>query len=934
MKRMRKRIVSLLLALTMLLSVQVPTFAATAPEVKLNDMGLLLNISDAELDATLDRAVGITMILKSLGYTQADADAAALTTPFTDVSGWAKGWAALAYSTGITTGISATEFNPSGALTEKQFVAFQLRALQFDQSASWTYAVSLGKAAGLIDADNNLDSTTYTKRSAAKVMYNALSIKMQKAGITLIEKLVADGVVAEAKAEKYSLVETAFEVVGVSASDLKVVRVILSEDVDAESLTNDTIKVSINSSEMAYDEIYSNGVSANKYALKLQESSVVDIIFGMPNVQSDIARVEINGLKSTDGDVITGYMIDRRIRDTADPSVISVVGENQNIVKVTFNEPIQYKIGSMIFENAFIDDLRVVGTATMSPDARTIIYDLATPLTNGQHKLTIDPVPDYAGFSSIETTKNFTVVADNTAPYVVSAKAINRDEVVVNFNETIHTTKGHIKIGGVFYNIADTSKVTVEDTKVTIELDSPLDAAAAFNPVTAEYDSIEDLVGNSVDSATPFGIKAEVDDTAPTASAVVSSDNEIIVTFSEPVQFFTNLYFGIENPDGGGVNVHSVVASSSANTKFTVNLSNPLVDATTYKMTIMGIRDKSVFENRIKETELTLVMNDLKRPTVEEVRLMGDDVIRVMFSEAMNGSRLVDPIYYMFEDVSKNTNYPLNMYSGFTIKKSSDNTYVDITVPEVKANDKITVLQLKDQAGQLLDGFGDELTIQLSSPFILSDVTAKLIGSKTIELTADGHEFQVISADDFVVRTPIGDSLYHYVANAVIDSEDASKAILTLNADMGTDAKHNGLVQYLYLKDESLTMDMYNTKLEILLSAPLIVTDALKPTVTIESDTSDTLKINFSETVSASSDTNVISDLLIKESDGSIVPLTEGTNMFYSGGNGTSNFFDGLVITGLDGGESYMVEVVARFMMDGAGNPIVQFDNTTIVIDE
>lgn len=93
-----KRLLAQILIFSITLTTTNFTFASenTSAE-KLNSMGLLLNISDKELALELTRELGLTMILKSLGYTQTDADAAALDSPFHDVDGWFKGWAALAY---------------------------------------------------------------------------------------------------------------------------------------------------------------------------------------------------------------------------------------------------------------------------------------------------------------------------------------------------------------------------------------------------------------------------------------------------------------------------------------------------------------------------------------------------------------------------------------------------------------------------------------------------------------------------------------------------------------------------------------------------------------------------------------------------------------------------------------------------------------------
>jgi hypothetical protein len=194
-----KKVLSIVLAVSMMLSTFTVAFASEASDAQtLYNLGRLDDVSTSALSETLTRVIGVTMVMKALGYTQADADAVEADCTFTDLEGdyaWAKGWVQLAYNEGITLGtVKGIIFNPSGTLTAQEFVAFLLRALGYDTVDAYDEAAAIGAAAGIT---TDFADTDYTKGEASVAMLDALSAKLQdESGMTLIEKLVADGVVS------------------------------------------------------------------------------------------------------------------------------------------------------------------------------------------------------------------------------------------------------------------------------------------------------------------------------------------------------------------------------------------------------------------------------------------------------------------------------------------------------------------------------------------------------------------------------------------------------------------------------------------------------------------------------------------------------------------------------------------------------------------
>ena len=116
------------------------------------------------------------------------------------MDGWAGGWAELAYVEGITTGVGEYRFNPRGLMSEKQYIAFLLRALEYDSGEAWDNAVLYGYKSGLTVSGNSLQKSRLTKREAADYMYRSLSSTLQVANRTLLNVLIDQGLVSAVEA--------------------------------------------------------------------------------------------------------------------------------------------------------------------------------------------------------------------------------------------------------------------------------------------------------------------------------------------------------------------------------------------------------------------------------------------------------------------------------------------------------------------------------------------------------------------------------------------------------------------------------------------------------------------------------------------------------------------------------------------------------------
>lgn len=208
-----KKIIAVLLMITMTFSQVQDTKATIDDATWLTALGLLEPNKEEQLNKELNRAEGITMILKALGYSRFEADQQLQRNTFTDMKEymWASGYAMLAYELGITTGkVDGKIFDPAGKLSKKEFIVFVLRGLGYETSKAYVYAGDISVITGLTDT-KNLEDEYFTKSEAATILFKALSANMEKnnvrTGKTLAEKLIADGDLSWAKAVEAGVVE-------------------------------------------------------------------------------------------------------------------------------------------------------------------------------------------------------------------------------------------------------------------------------------------------------------------------------------------------------------------------------------------------------------------------------------------------------------------------------------------------------------------------------------------------------------------------------------------------------------------------------------------------------------------------------------------------------------------------------------------------------
>lgn len=183
-------------------------FTSSADALK--ELGLFQGSqSGYELDRAPDRAEAATMLVRLLGK-EAEAktyyEANASKFPFTDLDGtydWAKPYVAWLFDQGLTSGASATTFEPGNPCTAQQYTTFLMRALGYSdaQGADFTYdnALDFAKEKGVVDAFN-MDTENFLRDEVVAVSYTALSAAPKTGEVDLLTKLVNNKAIDATKA--------------------------------------------------------------------------------------------------------------------------------------------------------------------------------------------------------------------------------------------------------------------------------------------------------------------------------------------------------------------------------------------------------------------------------------------------------------------------------------------------------------------------------------------------------------------------------------------------------------------------------------------------------------------------------------------------------------------------------------------------------------
>lgn len=196
---MKKRLVSLLLAVIMVCSMIPTAFAATDEATQaaqaLYELGLFKGTGTNadgtpifDLDKTPTRNQAIIMLVRLLGKEE-EALAGTWDIPFTDVTDAMKPYIGYAYANGLTNGYTATTYNGTAPIKANQYVTFVLRALGYESGKDFEVTSPWGLSDKIGITANQYDSTAFTRGDVAMISNSSLDVPCKDGDKPLIKVL-------------------------------------------------------------------------------------------------------------------------------------------------------------------------------------------------------------------------------------------------------------------------------------------------------------------------------------------------------------------------------------------------------------------------------------------------------------------------------------------------------------------------------------------------------------------------------------------------------------------------------------------------------------------------------------------------------------------------------------------------------------------------
>ena len=194
----------LILVVTFMPSVAFAADRDTTQEEKLaadlKTLSLFKGVSDTNFDLNRapSRVEALVMLIRVLGK-ESDALNGTWSHPFTDVPIWADKYVGYAYQSGLTNGISATEFG-TGNANAAMYLTFVLRALGYSDNGgtdfTWSDPFSLANNIGILPS--RVDTSNFWRADIVSVSYAALQVPLKGTEQTLAQKLISLGVFTQA----------------------------------------------------------------------------------------------------------------------------------------------------------------------------------------------------------------------------------------------------------------------------------------------------------------------------------------------------------------------------------------------------------------------------------------------------------------------------------------------------------------------------------------------------------------------------------------------------------------------------------------------------------------------------------------------------------------------------------------------------------------
>jgi Big-like domain-containing protein len=721
-----KRTLSLVLALVMVLGTFTMAFAdMTDAQMEagalLDELGVLNGDGEGDLylDSALKRQDAVIMLSRLMGEEEiainspVDEDAM-----YPDVKDpFYNGYLAWAQANGTFVGNDEGNFGFDASITAKAYAKVLLTALGYVQDEDFTFDEALVKAKELGIVADDTDGVL-VRGDIAVMTVNTLSVEMKDGSMTLAEKL-----------ELTLPTPAALEVESVVADNLKEVKVVFNQEVNADTITDANVKVKGEKGSVALNE---DGVTA--------VITIEDVLDNQEEYTLQVDKVE-----AKNEIMLEDYEEDFTAFDATLPEALEVKVTGPRHLTVTFSEPINPEEKGKI---TLKKDKVNLGNAVEISGNKVNVRAYNDFKEGEEYTVKVEGFEDYAEYKNVVTTLDFTYEKDENPPVATVEKA-EQTYVIVSFDKPV---KG-LKADKFYHTFTAWEAVEIEnmdsDTKAinsntlvnkvkVIFYDSSKAEGKEGNAIPAGETifgilgkEIKDNWGNALGTQ-EFKVSTTSDRTKPEVKEVkVKSETSLEVTFTKDVDF-ERKNVEVLDTDGDKISgVYEKVESvKDSKSKYTVSFGKNLA-GDTITVSIKNVKDTTLYENTLDLYTETLTVTDKTAPTIDEVYLSKKDnddgrAMYVVFDEAVDS-----------ETALKGSNYTL--YSAEdSVGKRDAISLKDMDLEFDVVNSRIKVSLSKGDIKDIKDeittfGIGTEIMVVNVEDVAGNKILPKFVKLKELE---------------------------------------------------------------------------------------------------------------------------------------------------------------------------------------------------------
>lgn len=658
------KVLSLILAFTMLFGMT--SFAAEPTEqeiaVLLNQIGLLTGDGNGyNLDGQLTRAEAATFIVKLLGREDTVLESPSFygMTPFTDVSSdeWYAPFVGYCSMNKIISGFPDNTFRANELLTEKAFLSMVLKSLKYtDADYNWETVFSTAYGKGVVTDLSymmRVEDDTLDRGKVLKIMYDSLSLYDKNGTMTLLDGLITNGVVSQAKAQSLGLVKkdaTKTSIVSAVATGAKEITVTLNESV-ASLITSQVSVIKTSNSQV----VAVTGISQNGKTLTVQlDTSIADQAFNITllNVK-DLENYVINSISSNG----TSFEAPEVTSDYF--KVKTVEGVSKNKVNIYFTQPVNIN-ATLVLHYEILREGQPFVAGTYNDMEAAVMGDVDNGVSlwikNGTFETGVQYTVNVHGSlvsaydsnlnNGLDMSVNFIGKGtSNSTLGVDDVRAISTDTVRIVFNQDVDRSIATNITNYAFKNTSNNSNSAVlsatmsstdEAKNRTVDL-RVLNMSSNTNYELTILNARDAFKSSTLTNAT-YSVVGEV-----------FTNSKIKLEYVQPVSS-TKLYFYFDkpiNPASAAANiigVNDVLAlySPGYDNRLTVYLDkdHPIVEGTSYTIQIASGIIESNGQTQVSTLFYTFTGVTVEEPDLQiaDVRFVAENKVKVEFSSEVSAS--------------------------------------------------------------------------------------------------------------------------------------------------------------------------------------------------------------------------------------------------------------------------------------------------------